>query len=460
MWLKSTLLPLIVLLTTSMVVNIYYQKTIWKRLLVPDTFREQVNVSPSSVFSRESSEGNATLIVAKQRILTPITMISSPETQRGRQHGHSESDAQRSKLYGHVAADISGYVHLEYVALSSTSIHVFAPSLEMRQAISASGIKLPRYKRFFLDREVFDLPTPKWVLHDEQMDVRKHCSLGFRDEIAFFSSAWHTDNMFHLMNDNILPLVYSLMRAPWCNATTLKCAHPTTLYQLAADPKRLQKEGIFGRTRSEGYHIFDGTSPADKVLGTNQNTCFRALTWGRGPVPFYRKGARFWSVSQGIASVLNAKLRAHFHLPPRNGGKRKVIHIKRSPPRYIIDAGPLMAACQKAWLQCEECCNWMSDKQAEVLRRVGDADVIMGRHGAGLAHVLFAAPGATLIDFGARPNWRHTFNSMAKANANGSYVRVSLPDMRGEAATITEVFADTVFSAVQKGVSTPLVEIL
>ena len=361
---------------------------------------------------------------------------------------------QKSKLHG-MATTVDGFIQLENVALSSKEIHIYAPSDDMRRALqilnTSESFALQHYQRY-VDRGhqvLDDLPAPKSVIHEDIMIPERDCPRGYRDEIAFFYSPWLTNNNFHLHNDNLLPLVNNIRHAPWCDDKTLQCSFPTRLYQLRGDPELLRNEAMLARVRD---YLFDNVTDASEIFDWVDSTCFRALVWGRGRKVFYQNSAG--SYFEELARNMYDKVQKGLDL--RVGRRRKepgtfvkAVHIKRSPPRYIVDLAPLMKACNDAGLICEECCNWETDTIADVLNQVGDADIIMGRHGAGLAHVLYAAPDASVIDFGAPDRLREIFSRMVRAAGNGRYVRVmDTQSWRRQAvANVTEERAARVFKA-------------
>ena len=358
----------------------------------------------------------------------------------------------KSKVY-RVGEGFTQYTHVENVAITANFIHVYAPTQEMKALIKNSEQPtLAQYRRFDQGEIKHDLPTPKWVIHDEPMNVNKDCPRGYREEVAFVLSPWHTDNMFHLHNDNILPLVHNIQHAPWCNASTLQCDVPTTLYQLAGDAQRLKREVTFADVLRQ--HMFDqGVKDASELLGRDDSNpvCIKALVWGRGPYMLWRPTSDIYD----IVPSLNRRVRERLQLPQQEqrqiGSPLKVVHIIRSPPRYIADAAPLMKACREAGFQCEECCNWKEDTLRDAMDQIGDADVIMGRHGAGLAHALYAAPGVTVIDFGAPSTWRKPFHNMAFLNGNGTLFRVPNVPIEKDAAFVSESFARDVFEKLKQG---------
>lgn len=247
----------------------------------------------------------------------------------------------------------------------------------------------------------------------------------------------------------ILPLVNNIRHAPWCDDKTLRCSYPTRLYQLRGDPELLKKEAMLAKVRE---YIFDNVTGASEIFDGVDSTCFRALVWGRGRKVFYQNSTG--SYFEELARTMYGKIREELHLSVERIRKEqgtfvKAVHIKRSPPRYIVDSAPLMKACNDAGLVCEECCNWESDTIADVLSQVGDADIIMGRHGAGLAHVLYAAPDASVVDFGAPDRLREVFARMVRAAGNGRYVRVmDTQSWRRQAvANVTEERAARIFEA-------------
>eukprot|EP00039_Didymoeca_costata_P030998 m.32612 g.32612 ORF g.32612 m.32612 type:complete len:520 (+) comp8431_c1_seq1:82-1641(+) len=359
-----------------------------------------------------------------------------------------------SEQQGPVAVSINEFTYLENVAVDKNNIYLYNLAEADKQALGILSGKLPPYKRFvgIEPGEVLrDLPQPNIVFREGDLQPSSCAGGVVRDEIAYFSSRWHTDNMYHLHNDNILPLVANILSTPGCE-TNLTCDLPTVHYELEADPEKLVKEVkaakilnmIFTKTKSYKDMFVDGAP-----------TCVRRLSWGRGPHMTYFKFSKyfngrthgygrrpiftnggeraktFWlQRSKMVISALNLRVRQELGLPIQREhafsggvGKFKLLYIERSHGDRMFPPGTtdiLLDVCKQKNIVCEICCNWKQDSLQDILRKIGDADVLLGVHGAGLSHIYYAKVGAMLIDFYAFPpgewQWRDMFDLMVGTN--------------------------------------------
>ena len=342
---------------------------------------------------------------------------------------------------------INEYIHLSNVALQHDKVHIYAPTQRVRNLLQ--GVKsLPPYKRFVGGKQLYDLPTPEIIIHDEFLNPNI-CENGkIRQEHAYFWSPWHTDNMFHLHNDNMLPLIDNILHTPGCNGLT--CKMQKTLYEFQGDHERSKHEvQMIHVLRND---IFDRVVQFKDVFKPNKMVCISQISWGRGPYFFYMKQPwyvngkqsdiyplKYWT--QGGTTAIQTRavdavkaLHGLYDVYKRSSNEIKAIYVERTGTRNIKNSEVIMSACTDMGWSCQRCCDWATTTYEDTIRLFSEADVVIGPHGAGLTHILYARKQPHLIDFGMGDQWVAEFSSMARAN-NGNYIRVPV---KSWPATITK----------------------
>ena len=105
--------------------------------------------------------------------------------------------------------------------------------------------------------------------------------------------------------------------------------------------------------------------------------------------------AEWLPVTARAAARLGAVLRASYGLPKPAGGELLFVSRGRTPLRRLMNEAELEAiAAHRGFRRFEA----MATDHREQVRRFGNADVIVAVHGAGLANLLFARPGAVVIE--------------------------------------------------------------
>jgi hypothetical protein len=95
------------------------------------------------------------------------------------------------------------------------------------------------------------------------------------------------------------------------------------------------------------------------------------------------------------AARLNALLRGHYRQPEPQGGERLFFSRGTSRKRRLLNEPELEAIATGLGFQRFEA---RSENHAEQVARFANADVIVAVHGAGLTNLLFARPGASVIE--------------------------------------------------------------
>lgn len=277
------------------------------------------------------------------------------------------------------------------------------------RALRAIGPHLPRYERVDRGPKVALLPPVPIRADRSAWDAARCASV--RNETAVLLFLWFVDNQYHLINDNLVPLLVNLQNHPACTASAdgaVVCSPPVTLYTQADSGPRMQHaRALAGLVLGAAVKQ---VRPASELL-TGGPHCVRRLTWGRGRRAFptvvetslWRAVGLLRRLAMGVrddhaprptkaAATSGAALR---------GGLAVLIRRPRGlGARWIGDEPDLLGACASAGLDCRACCAaWDRPALVDSLALVSTASVVFGAHGAGLSMLLFAKRGAVLVDF-------------------------------------------------------------
>ena len=177
-----------------------------------------------------------------------------------------------------LAIKIDETIHFRNVILWNNTLHLYNVTTEVRNALQ-SVKSLPPYKIFYKKGSWNWLSSPYIKIHNESLDVSSLCPNGLKNEVSFVFAPWVMFNLFHLHNDNILPIVDSIRHTSVCDPITLKCKAPSVLYQYG-------KSQIPPLKAAEIMNLlFDHRRSWDSLPN---KTCFSNLVWGRGPCLFYQ----------------------------------------------------------------------------------------------------------------------------------------------------------------------------
>lgn len=95
------------------------------------------------------------------------------------------------------------------------------------------------------------------------------------------------------------------------------------------------------------------------------------------------------------AARLAALLRKHYRQPSPQGGELMFFSRGGAKQRRLKNEAALQAVAERKGFRCFEA---VSGNHPEQVLRFGNADVVVAVHGAGLTNLLFARPGATVIE--------------------------------------------------------------
>jgi len=285
---------------------------------------------------------------------------------------------------------------------------------------------LPRYQ-YFINGRVDSFPPVRIATRNHTLPA---CARVW-DCTAVFLSLWHPDNQYHLMNDNIVPLLVNLQSNPACAYTArggFVCTPALTLFLLGDDADRNSRAVSSARLLLD--LLAPSRIPAITLFNTQREThCVKRLTWGRGrlgfAVPLDRSVARALRVLREYARVPTATVQGRANV------SALLVSRPHGAPRSITDMGPVARACLATGVQCRPCCDFgarglgaAGARLQTLVAELAGADILLGAHGAGMSLVLFARRGAITINVMPEDEgtWNVIFPRMAVANQGHSVI--------------------------------------
>jgi len=300
---------------------------------------------------------------------------------------------------------------------------------------------LPRYQ-YFIHGDVGNFPPVRIETRNHAVSTCKKVW----DCTAVFLSLWHPDNQYHLMNDNIVPLVINLQSNPACTYSVhggFVCTPELKLFLLDSDTARNQQA-----VSSAGLlldMLVPNRRPAAVLFNSHGETqCVKRLTWGRGRLGFaipidhsvtdavriLREYARIPASSTYLGHTT-------WNATAHDKGNYTVLLLNRQKgiTRSIIDEELVLQACLATGVLCKPCCdfgarglnarnaNWRPKLQTMVTE-LSNADILFGAHGAGMSMVLFARRSAITVNVMPADDttWNVIFPRMAVANSGHSVI--------------------------------------
>ena len=293
---------------------------------------------------------------------------------------------------------------------------------------------------------------PSVRVHAEPLDAAAVCAGGrVLERTLFFLAPHFAGNFFHLINDNLVPLLSDLLSTPGCGSGDaggeLSCDPPAALAQFWSDPKRTAGGAnvwwealfprVFGKALGAETEVLGlggggegsgggggGGGVGGIGSGRGRLLCVRRVSWGLGPRPFYTDfvGMR----SQALGALRRLALDAHAVARPKPSASLSppvkavagtdrvpmVLFVKRYKKkaednprggglhynRVLGDPENLKAGIEAAGARFVECCDFGAAGIAKMLEVISTADVVVSLHGAGLINGIFARDGVILVE--------------------------------------------------------------
>jgi len=230
----------------------------------------------------------------------------------------------------------------------------------------------------------------------------------------YFIKPYHVNNMAHLFNENVLPLVET-MQFPQDRSRTLVTypAHGTGGHRaLPIWHQMLQSLRI-------------STTSSDNI----REGCVKHFVWGLGIKPFWH--------AHRIIQTRRTLVRLRMTLFPALGlrypsqSADTMICIRRTSgsQRSLPDESfALVASAMNS--TCNYCCDFRKITLRDQIRLISRASVMIGLHGAGLMNVIFAKKKAVLVELFGSKGITWAVHRRAVQSIHGGYVGVRVTEQR------------------------------
>jgi len=339
----------------------------------------------------------------------------------------------------------NSFVDLANVIVTNGQMFLYGASIADNNFVAnVLNGSLPKYQ-YFIDGKVDNFPAVHIATRNDTYPV---CAKVW-NSTAVFLSLWHPDNQYHLMNDNIIPLLINLQSNPACEYTVLQgfqCTPVLTLFMLQDDENRNRNAVSSARTMLD--MIAPVREKASDLLAVNPTVhCVKRLTWGRGrlafAVPVDLSVSRSLRILREYLRVplQSLQLERHMQLNGYSTANYTALIMSRQngTPRSIMDIGTIFSACSTKGIICKTCCGFghrgLQVKTTEsrhtlhsLTAEISKADILIGPHGAAMSLIIFARPGTISINLMPKGEqvWHLIFPRMAIANYGHSMI-VYLP---------------------------------
>jgi len=355
---------------------------------LPENHTANASVQPQQLLHEHHGSQKMTLDVGQfsGRVLSVRRYVPFAESE------HNASSSISRKW------NIESFIDFENVVMEKGKLTLYAAQAWERRIVQQT-LKgtLPRYEKVVGCCSVYKLPDVP-IQVPEGLFLRSNCRT-YLNETAIFLTLWFIDNQYHLINDNIVPILTNLHSNPSCSTHPEEgfvCSPPVTLYTMEDDDRR-NKAAIAASSM-----FLDLIVPRRKEAATilqGGPHCLHRMTWGRGRRAFAMpvEGSLLASLH-----ILRQKLKLAGLQQQANVDNFAILisRTKNKGFRWLKDESMVLSTCKSLDLQCSSCCSsWDRKSLQQLLLTVSTCTYVVGAHGAGLSLVLFAKQGARLIDF-------------------------------------------------------------
>lgn len=228
------------------------------------------------------------------------------------------------------------------------------------------------------------------------------------EDSTFVLSPWHPDNAYHLHCNNLVAMFVNVQQAGALHQTK-------RLYLYDGDAERNARAVQLWSVMAE---LFDeAVSPLAELLSRDGRTAFRHIRWGVGPHLFYLRDVR--ATSFGAAAidyqrwVLNRFGITARETPVSDTARPTVLILSRTGHRRIVNEDLLAEALRARGLECRVFREWATTSARDLVALAHSADILVGVHGAALAHMAYQPPGSLVAELRIDDRHPAVFEHMA-----------------------------------------------
>mmetsp|Transcript_20377 Transcript_20377/g.61895 ORF Transcript_20377/g.61895 Transcript_20377/m.61895 type:complete len:477 (-) Transcript_20377:1118-2548(-) len=297
--------------------------------------------------------------------------------------------------------DTRMYMPLEHVCLGNKQIHFFR---------NETAVALFKEHQF---------PYVNWVdfkWREEPMNVVHHTDTTFDafvkehgmryvTETSLLGAPHHVDNNFHMHNDFLLPTLFDALRN---GAGPEMPKEEKRLFLWRGWLRRVHNYGMLFKVPEELFKAVE--YPLEDEFNNDKALCFRRFIWGQGmePQPFYTHEGRFGPHDRwrGAMHELRDWIFTGYGLPAsvpvNNTEAPKVTWVARRPghERSIKRLEDLVAKLEAKGMDVEVVKVFERSRESakKLLARLRETNILIGMHGAGLAHSVYLPSGSIFVE--------------------------------------------------------------
>ena len=231
--------------------------------------------------------------------------------------------------------------------------------------------------------DVFEL-SPHPLRWSDCARIEKRCT--------FFLSPWHIDNAFHLHCDNLLASFANLRHANMLGA-------PRLLYLYEGDAARNAQAVQLWELMAALFD--DAVEPYAALACDSRRIGFRHIRWGRGPLILYLRDIRETAYEGAAIDYRKWALRClgiAERVPPVPDATPRLLYMTRSDSRRIVNPELLVQAFAELGHDLHVFRDWDTVNTRDLVALAHDTDVLLGVHGAALAHMAYMPRGSVVVE--------------------------------------------------------------